>query len=51
MGRLFLDPQDLIRIAPALLGSLGYSSTWGSLANIVTSVDGINAGLGGPGRY
>lgn len=51
MDRLFLAPEDLLAIAPALLGSLGYSVTWGSLANIMTSVDGIEAGLGGTGRY
>lgn len=51
MGRLDLHPDNLLAIAPALFQSLAYSFTWGSLANIVTSVDGIDAALGGPGRY
>lgn len=51
MGRLDLHLDDLLAIAPAVLHSLFYSFTWGSLANIVTSVDGLDAAMGGPGRY
>lgn len=51
MGRLDLPLADLLAIAPAAFHSLAYSFTWGSLANIVTSVDGLDAATGGPGRY
>ncbi|WP_264886590.1 hypothetical protein [Dietzia sp. NCCP-2495] len=51
MGRLDLHPDDLLAIAPAIFHSLAYSFTWGSLANVVTSVDGLDAAMGDPGRY
>lgn len=51
MGRLDLSPQDLLAIAPALVQSLAFSFSWGSLANIVGSVHGFDAAMGGTGRY
>lgn len=51
MGRFDLSPDQLLAIAPAFLQTIFYGFTWGSLANVVTSVDAVDAAMGGPGRY
>lgn len=51
MARLDLSPDTLLELLPNAATSVGYMLTWGSSAMLVSLVQGIDAALGGPGRY
>jgi hypothetical protein len=51
MGRFDVSPQTLIEISPALAYAVAYMFSWGNSANWVSSAQGVDAALGGRGRY
>lgn len=51
MGRFDVSPQTLLEISPMLAYAVAYMFSWGNSANWVSVFQGIDAALGGRGRY
>jgi len=51
MGRFDVTPQTLLEISPTLAYAVAYMFSWGNSANWVSMFQGVDAALGGRGRY
>ncbi|WP_314038425.1 hypothetical protein [Dietzia sp. CH92] len=51
MHRLDLNPGTWLELLPGAAHSVGYMVTWGSSALLVSLAQGLDAALGGRGRW